>query len=331
MRKLIVENKKVNITTDEIPSVKPLYILVKTLYSAISPGTEISMIQKSTNKKYTIGYSAVGVVVDRGSGIKDVEIGDAVACYGAPYVHHAEYLLVPQTLYAKVPPNINLTKASLGGIGAIAIHALRIANLQFGEKVIIVGLGLLGQMIAKIANAAAYHVTVCDIDQQRLSMIEDEKIQLFQSSSDVTQYLQDQTVHHGYDAVFLCLSGKDRTINKRSLEWLRDRGKVVIVGDIEPNFPRELLFRKEAKILISRAGGPGRYDEVYEGKGVDYPYGYVRWTEGRNLAEFIRLVSQNVINVETFIKNIVKFTEVNEAYTNLMHCNKPLTYIIDYS
>ena len=112
---------------------------------------------------------------------------------------------------------------------------------------------------------------------------------------------------HGADAVLLCSGGKRSSLTHQSLEWIRQQGKVVIVGDIEPDFPRNLLFQKEAQILISRAGGPGRYDPVYEKQAIDYPYGYVRWTEGRNVAEYLRLVNDKRINVQPFLTDEVDF------------------------
>ncbi|MFK4997042.1 hypothetical protein ACI2OX_04055 [Bacillus sp. N9] len=134
MRKIIARDQRVEIVADEIPSVKSSYVLIKTMYSIVSPGTELAIIENSAGKQSQLGYSAMGMVVEIGDGITDVEKGDLVACYGAPYVSHAEYLLVPKTLYAKVSVNVDEKEAALAGIGAIAIHALRVAKLQFGKR-----------------------------------------------------------------------------------------------------------------------------------------------------------------------------------------------------
>ncbi|MCH1626481.1 zinc-dependent alcohol dehydrogenase [Ferdinandcohnia quinoae] len=319
MRKIIANNKQVEISEDEVPTIKPSYVLVKTMYSVISPGTELSIIGNSEGKQITLGYSAMGEVVECGSNVTDVKKGDLVACYGAPYVQHAEYLLVPKTLYAKVPANVDSKEAALAGIGAIAIHALRIAKLEFGETAVVVGLGLLGQMIAKIANAAAYNVIAFDIHDNRSKMLSEENIKSYSSIVGMEKAIQEYTQNNGADAILLCVGGKRSPITHESLKWIRNKGKVVIVGDIEPDFPRELMFGKEAQLLISRAGGPGRYDGIYEQQAIDYPYGFVRWTEGRNIAEYIRLVSERRIDVTPFITDEVPFEEVAGEFEILVN------------
>ncbi|QHE63285.1 zinc-binding dehydrogenase [Rossellomorea vietnamensis] len=333
MRKIIAQNKRVEVVKDETPAVKSHFLLVKTLYSTISPGTELTIIENSTDKPITLGYSAMGVVEEVGSGITGVQKGDLVAVYGAPYVQHSEYLLVPKTLFAKVPPNVEAKEAALAGIGAIAIHALRIADLQFGETAVIVGLGLLGQMIAQIANAASYRVIAYDLHEERSTMVKEQaNIRSFSSMEEMKQAIAESTNGNGADAVLLCAGGKRSPLTGQSLEWIRNKGKVVIVGDIEPDFPRNLMFSKEAQLLISRAGGPGRYDKVYEAEAVDYPYGFVRWTEGRNIEEYIRLVSEKRIDVSSFIKEEVNFSDVTEAFEALLNKNSTtLTKVINFS
>lgn len=330
MKSIAASNGAVQILEKEKPTIKPSFLLIKTLFSAVSPGTEIEIIGVSEGKEISLGYSAVGVVEECGEDTPDYRVGDIVACYGAPYVGHAEYLLVPTTLCAKVPENVEPEQAALAGIGAIAIHALRVAKLQFGETVVVVGLGLLGQMIAKIANAAALHVIALDISEERVSMLQPDGISSFSSVSNMENALMKATHNNGADAVLLCAGGKRSTLTHQSLSWIKNQGKVVIVGDIEPDFPRETMFAKEAQILISRAGGPGRYDKRYELQALDYPYGYVRWTEGRNVAEYLRLVNENRINVQTFITEIVDFNSAPQAYEDLIN-KQVLTKIIAYN
>ncbi|MCJ8009089.1 zinc-binding alcohol dehydrogenase [Lederbergia wuyishanensis] len=330
MKSIVASNKKVKIIETKIPEIKTSYVLIKTLYSAISPGTELGMIENSADKEYAIGYSAVGTVVDFAETCEGFQKGDIVACYGAPYVHHAEYLLVPKTLCAKVPENVSTEEASLCGLGAIAIHALRIANLQFGETVVVVGLGVLGQLIAKIADAAAYNVIAYDLSDERSEML--ENIASFSTIENMENALYQSTNNHGADAVLLCAGGKRSVLTKQCLGWIRNKGKVVIVGDIEPDFPRDLMFGKEAQILISRAGGPGRYDKIYEQQAIDYPYGFIRWTEGRNIGEYLRLVNEKRIDVQPFIKEKVFFSEATEVFESLLNKRSTiLTKLIDYS
>ncbi|AXI10551.1 alcohol dehydrogenase [Oceanobacillus zhaokaii] len=332
MKKIIAHNKQVEIVEEDVPKIKASYVLIKTLYSVISPGTELLAIDSSEGKKIPLGYSAMGVVEECGSEVTDVVKGDLVACYGAPYVHHAEYLLVPKTLYAKVPSGVEPKEAALAGIGAIAIHALRIAKLEFGETAVVVGLGLLGQMIAKIADAAAYNVIAYDLSDSRANLLNEKtKIKAYSQIEDMEEAIQRTTGDNGADAVLLCAGGKRSPLTHQSLRWVRNKGKVVIVGDVEPDFPRDLMFIKEAELLISRAGGPGRYDSVYEADAIDYPYGFVRWTEGRNIAEYIRLVSEARIDVSTFITDEIKFVDAPGEFRDLLNKkSSTLTKLIEY-
>lgn len=332
LRSIVAHQKKVQIVHREKPKIKPSYVLIQTLYSAISPGTELGLIAMDGDGERTLGYSAVGIVAECGEGVKDFQEGDIVACYGAPYVEHSEFLLVPVTLCAKVPPTMDVKAAALGGIGAIAIHALRVAKLEFGESVVVVGLGLLGQMIAKIAHAAAYDVMAYDLSEERARILaEKTNITTYSSREDLEEAIKIRTKGHGVDAVLLCAGGKRSPLTGQSLEWIRKQGKVVIVGDIEPDFPRNVMFGKEAQILISRAGGPGRYDPVYEQQAIDYPYGYVRWTEGKNVAEYVRLVHEKKIVVDSFLTEEINFDDATEAYNDLRNKQSTiLTKIIKY-
>lgn len=333
MKRIVAHNKKIEIIEDELPKIegKPSYVLVKTLYSVISPGTELTILSNSENKQVHLGYSAMGEVVECGSDITDVKKGDLVACYGAPYVHHDEYLLVPKTLYAKVPDSVDPKEAALGGLGAIAIHALRIAKLQFGETAVIVGLGVLGQLIAKIANAAAYNVIAYDLHESRVEMLKGENIKSFSTVEEMEEAIRVETKSRGADAVLLCTGGKRSPLTHECLKWIRTKGKAVIVGDIEPDFPRSLMFGKEAELLISRAGGPGRYDSVYEREAIDYPYEYVRWTEGRNVEEYIRLIKEKRIDVRAFISEVVDLEDAPKEFEKLLDKESTtLTQLIHY-
>lgn len=332
MKSIVASNGAVHILERECPAVKPSYLLIKTIFSAVSPGTEIGLVGISKDREISLGYSATGIVKECGEYVSDYRVGDIVACYGAPYVGHSEYLLVPTTLCAKVPENVEPKQAALAGIGAIGIHALRVAKLEFGETVVVVGLGLLGQMIAKIANAAAFNVVALDIQEERVSMLQQEGIRSFTSISEMEGELMKSTQSQGADVVLLCAGGKRSSLTHQSLRWIRNQGKVVIVGDLDPDFPREIMFAKEAQILISRAGGPGRYDQRYELQAADYPYGYVRWTEGRNVAEYLRLVNENRINVQPFLTEIVDFNSAPRAYEDLINKQSQiLTTIIAYN
>lgn len=333
MKRIVANNKRIEIIEDEVPNFegKPSYILIKTMYSVISPGTELTILANSENKQIHLGYSAMGEVVECGSMITDVKKGDLVACYGAPYVHHDEYLLVPKTLYAKVPESVDPKEAALGGLGAIAIHALRIANLQFGETAVIVGLGVLGQLIAKIANAAAYNVIAYDLNENRVEMFKSENSKTFGKIEELEDAIRIETNGYGADAVLLCAGGQRSPLTRDCLKWIRNKGKAVIVGDIEPDFPRNLMFAKEAELLISRAGGPGRYDSNYEKEAIDFPYEYVRWTEGRNLEEYVRLIKEKRIDVQPFISKVIDVDDAPKEVEKLLDKGSTtLTMLIHY-
>nr|WP_210367553.1 zinc-binding alcohol dehydrogenase [Bacillus sp. REN3] len=333
MKKIVAKNQDIEVISEVKPNVKPSYLLIKTLYTAISPGTELTLINVSENRQIDLGYSGVGVVEECGEEVDGYNVGDLVACYGAPYVKHSEYLLVPKTLCCKVPGNVDPKEAALGGIGAIAIHALRIARLQFGERIVVAGLGIIGQLVAQIAHAAAYDVYAYDLSPERTSLLNSiPSIRLYTNMEDLSRSLTAAGDYGGADAVLLCAGGKHSILTQQSLKWVRDKGKVVIVGDIEPDFPRSDMFAKEAEILISRAGGPGRYDLSYERDAVDYPYGFVRWTEGRNLGEYIRLLSEKKINVRPYVGEEVKMEEIKTAFQSLADkSSSVLTKVIRYS
>jgi threonine dehydrogenase-like Zn-dependent dehydrogenase len=332
MKSVVAMDGNVMIKDEEIPEVTDGYLLIRTVYSAISPGTELGLLALSHNAMRSLGYSAVGQIVKCGKNTFPFSENEMVACYGAPYVKHAEYLLVPKTLCSSIPLSVDPIEGALAGLGAIAIHSLRVANLQFGESVVVAGLGILGQLIGQIAQSAGYQVLPFDISEERAELFQRiTGIQSFRKLEDLSEAIQKKTKGFGADAVLLCAGGKESTLTGESLKWIRDKGKVVIVGDIEPLFPRDLMFNKEAQILISRAGGPGRYDPLYEKSATDYPYGFIRWTEGRNVEEYIRLLSEGRIKVAPYLENIVSLNNVQSAYQHLKDKNtSTLTNIIDF-
>lgn len=225
----------------EIPEIKANYVLVKTAFSAISPGTETTMMNNSGEEIVPLGYCAAGTVIKVGAGVTDFKIGDHVACYGAPYVYHAEYLLIPKTMCAKVPSNVDLKEASLGGIGAISIHALRKADLQFGEIAVVVGMGIFGQIIGQVAANAGYQVLALNRSKPRAELFKTiTGLKTFVDEKELEAELAVLTNGQGADAVFLCTGGDSNYLTNKSLEWLRDKGESVIVGDLQPNYDRSL-------------------------------------------------------------------------------------------
>ncbi|MCQ6559431.1 zinc-dependent alcohol dehydrogenase [Paenibacillus mendelii] len=293
------------------PQIKPQYVKVKITYSSVSVGTELMMIR--TNPEAPLGYSAAGIVTEVGEGVTHVKPGQRVACYGTPA--HREVMLSPKHLTIPIPDGVSGEEAAFSGIGAIAIHALRQADLRFGETVVVVGAGILGQIIARIANASNYRVIGLEPMEERRSMLNQAGVtDACRDEDELKTSLNALTDGKGADAVLVCASNRKDSLIDSAIRWLRDRGKVVIVGDTGCEIDRDLLFMKEASVHISRAGGPGRYETDYEQLGFDYPIGYVRWTEGRNVQDFLRMLQEQRFDLQSLITDQVAFDELPDMY-----------------
>lgn len=312
-----VAAKQGTIIIDQVPEPEllPGHVRIRTEFSAISPGTELGILKRSGETPAYLGYSAVGIVEEAADGVAGFAAGQRVAVYGAPYVRHAEVLAVPANLCAAVPDGVRPQDAAFAGLGAIAIHSLRIADLRFGESAVVVGLGILGQITAQIAAAAAYRTAGCDMNAERAAFLQQSGVgHAYADPQELEAQLGAITGGPGADAVILCASGSGEKLINDALRWIRDRGKVVIVGDLTAEFSRAQMFGKEAQVLISRAGGPGRYDTGYERDNRDYPIGYVRWTEGRNTAEYIRLLAEGRIRLDALPMETIPLSDAADAY-----------------
>lgn len=315
MKAIVSHEQQVKVIEKERPVIKPHFVLIKTCFSMVSPGTELTSIRRSGEIPSSLGYSAAGIALEVGEQVNNVRVGQQVACYGAPYVNHSEYLLVPKHLITPVADQVNLKEASSAGLGAIAIHALRQSGLVFGECAVVVGLGVIGQLIARIAHAAALKVIAVDLIEERRRVLQEvQGITVCSDLREVEDAVYRVTGKIGADAIFHCASGRQKELLDASFDWIRDRGSVVIVGDIIMEYTRAQMFKKEANVIISRAGGPGRYDPEYENECRDYPVGYVRWTEGRNIEEYIRLITEERINVGSLITREVPISDIAQMY-----------------
>ncbi|WP_213524974.1 zinc-binding alcohol dehydrogenase [Paenibacillus sp. J31TS4] len=315
----------------EEPELRSGHVLIRTVYSAISPGTELGMAKRSGEAPVGLGYSAAGIVERVAPDVTALQPGQRVACYGAPYVRHAELLAVPVNLTAPVPDHVSLEEAAFAGLGAIAIHALRIADLRFGETAVVVGLGILGNITAQIASAAACVTLGLDLQAARAEALRASGVSRAYDSADALEAgLREAAGGQGADSVLLCASGKGEALMNQSLDWIRDRGKLVVVGDLTTEFSRGKMFAKEAQVLISRAGGPGRYDASYERNNVDYPLGFVRWTEGRNTREFIRLLAEHKVSVMPLISGIYPVEQAADAYEEYAGPNAAMGTLFRY-
>jgi len=263
------------------------------------------------------GYSSAGVVIEKGEQIADVEIGDRVACAGSP---HAEEIYVPRNLFVKMPDNVSFEEGAFVALGSIAMHGVRRAQSTFGERFVVVGVGVIGQLTLQILKVTGCKVVVSDKIDARLKLAKtlgaDVAVNVEEQS--IVDAVMDLTGGIGADGVIICAASRFPKIVEEALAMCRDKGRVVVVGDVKMDLPRPPLYSKEIDFLISRSYGPGRYDEYYEEKGLDYPLEEVRWTENRNMEEFLRLVSIGKIDVKSLITHRFPFKRATDAYSILI-------------
>jgi threonine dehydrogenase-like Zn-dependent dehydrogenase len=267
-------------------------------------------------KPREIGYSGSGRVLAVGDRVAGLEVGQKVA-YAA--CGHAETVAPGINHVVPVPEDTPFRHAAFVTVGGIVTHSLRRADIQFGECIAIYGLGLLGQLCARVATAAGCVVVGIDIDEERCRMAERAGADLIvnPTTSDLRRRILDFTGKHGVDATIICASSDSETIINSAMEITRRQGRVVIVGYVKLDIhPKNFLYN-EIDLRYSRAYGPGSYHAGYESGRLDYPFGYVRWTERRNLEEFIRLVSSGAVPVEPLIGGIFPVDRAQEAFDAL--------------
>jgi predicted dehydrogenase len=339
-----------------VPGCKPGGVLVRSAYSLISTGTELmkvseagmSMLGKARSRpdqvakvmqsvatngvpatyrkvmgkldSYTpLGYSLCGVVEQVGAGIDDVKVGDLVACAGNEHALHAELNWVPKNLYAPVPDGLAPRHAAFGTVGSIAMQGVRQGEPQLGEVALVIGLGLIGQLVVQLLTAAGVRVVGADPDPTRCELAERLGAAACgdPASPAVEAAVAELTDGHGVDQVFLAAGGGSNQPVELAARLARDRGRVVDIGKCRLDLPWNAYYEKELDVRFSRSYGPGRYDPSYELEGRDYPIGYVRWTERRNLACFLDLLARGRVDVEPLVSHIADFDDAVETYRSL--------------
>ena len=266
--------------------------------------------------EFPIGYSSSGVIIEVGRKVRDLSIGDRVTCAGEGKACHAEIVSVPRNLVSRIPGSVDFRAAAFGTIGAIALHAFRQSRGQVGESVAIIGAGLVGNLVSQIARASGMKVATLDLKEERLSLVRELGVELAMRSDDANliQHLSHFTNGKGFDIVILCAAtASSEPINLAS-RILRARGRLVVVGRVGMDLERKEFYQKELELVMSRSLGPGRYDPVYEEKGVDYPIEYVRWTLNRNIESFLSLVESGKVNVSSLVGAEFSIEEAPEAY-----------------
>ncbi len=342
-----------------VPACRPGGVLVQSLFSLISTGTEmmkvheanLSMVGKArarpdqvrkvldtvaqqgavaTYKKvmnkldsYTpLGYSLCGVVIEVGAGAEEFEVGQLVAAAGNEFALHAEYNWIPVNLCAAVPGGVAPEHAAFATVGAIAMQGVRRAEPQLGETSLVIGLGLIGQLVVRLLVAAGVRVVGLDVIEARCKLAEQGGAVSCAAPDDegvatAAAALDDLTSGRGADHVFLAAGGSSNGPVETAAKLVRDRGRVVDIGKTKLDLPWNAYYDKELDVRFSRSYGPGRYDDRYELEGIDYPAGYVRWTERRNLECFLDLLAHKDLEVATLISGTFPMHDASSVYADL--------------
>ena len=354
MKQVVQNYRTGELKVDELPppALKPGGVLVRTSYSLISSGTERTAVETaqsslvgkarsrpdlvrqvldsfkreglgSTYEKVkaklsqskALGYSAAGVVTEVGHDATEFRVGDRVACAGGGYASHAEFIFVPRNLCCKIPEEVTEEAASYSTVGAIAMQGIRQANPSLGECVAVIGLGLVGQLTVQLLKAAGCRVLGFDIDQAACELAlrsgADSVSSNFSSSRSACDSLSNG---RGADSVLITAATKSSEPIELAAELARDRARIVVVGSVGMDVPRHSFYAKELELKLSRSYGPGRYDPEYEEKGSDYPVGYVRWTEKRNMESFLRLVAEGKVNTTLLTTHRYTVSNASKAY-----------------
>lgn len=276
-----------------------------------------ALVQNKLSDSTPIGYSAAGVVLEIDSEDVGFDVGDRVACMGTGHANHAEFITAPKNLTVRLPASVPFESASFGAIACIAMQGIRRLELAPGERVGIVGLGLIGQICFRLATAMGYRAYGFDIDDERVRMAmqaSPSQTVLNSASSDPVAYAKDMTEGHGMDGVVICASSKSGGIVNQAFEMCRTRGRVSIVGDVGLDLKRAQMYAKELEVRMSCSYGVGRYDASYELGGLDYPFSHVRWTERRNLEYFISLLDSGQLDLTDLITNKIVIDDASKAY-----------------
>jgi predicted dehydrogenase/threonine dehydrogenase-like Zn-dependent dehydrogenase len=281
-----------------------------------------------------VGYSAAGEVVAVGQGITDLAIGDLVACAGAGQANHADYISVKRNLVCRVPAGCPIDLAASATIGAIALQGVRRLAPQLGERICVLGLGLIGQMTTQLLGAAGCDVLGLDLDPAR---VERARSLGMEAGADTPErfkaLVRDATGGRGSDRTVMTAATKSSAVVNLAMEVTRAKGTVVIVGDVGLKVEREVFYRKEIDLLMSTSYGPGRYDASYEVEGRDYPFAYVRWTENRNMQAYLDLIAKGRLQIQPLIDRVIAIDEAPAAYRSLADAEgpQPLGVLIKYS
>ena len=347
-----------------VPQIKSGHILVKTLRTLVSVGTERMLVDfgkanfidkarqqpdkvmqvldkvktdgirptyesvmNKLGQPLPLGYCNVGDVIAVGKGVTEFRIGDRVASNGP----HAEYVLVPVNLAAKVPDGVSDEEAAFTVIGSIALQGIRLLNPLFGETVVVIGLGLIGLITAELLQANGCRVIAFDMDVEKVRLAQEKGVTAINigSGSDPVAVVQELTSQIGCDGVIITASNSSDEIMHQAAEMSRKRGRIILVGVVGLKLRRDDLYKKELSFQVSCSYGPGRYDEAYEQRGQDYPLAYVRWTEKRNFEAVLQAIAKGQLDVKSLITERVKLADYLQIYGD-MRKSGSIASILEY-
>lgn len=362
MKQVLLDLNSGTLFLEEVPVPKPHRgVVVQNHCSAISAGTESSLISFARKSKFAmaqerpdlakkvidkaktdgilsayqqamsrlskpepLGYSCAGVVTD--TDITEFSVGDRVACGGAGYACHAEYVSVPKNLCVKIPDNVSFRDASFTTIGAIAMQGIRNAEVTVGEKIAVIGLGLIGLLTVQIAKAAGCKVYGIDVDPKKIELARELGADVASNYENLNEKFLTFS-SFGADKVIITAATASNGPVETAGDLVRTGGKVIAVGAVGMSLPRDKYYNKEAEFIVSRSYGPGRYDRNFEEKGMDYPI-YVRWTEKRNMEAFLDLLSANKINLDKIVTHVFDIQNAVEAYGLINARKEPFLGIV---
>ena len=276
--------------------------------------TTLEAVNTRLGQPMVLGYSSSGVVEEVGPGVHEFAPGDRVACAGGGHAVHAEFATVPVNLAAHVPPSLDLEAAAFATLGAIALHGFRLSGAQVGADVLVIGLGVLGLLAVQIAAASGCRVFAIDLDPARVALGRTLGAQGGAVRARAERAALHFTLERGFDAVLICADTSTNDPVELAGRVARDRGVVVAVGAVGMNLPRKPYYEREISFLVSRSYGPGRYDPLYEEAGLDYPLGYVRWTENRNMQAVLDLMARGRLDCHALITNTYSVDQAARAY-----------------
>jgi predicted dehydrogenase/threonine dehydrogenase-like Zn-dependent dehydrogenase len=358
-----------DIIVDEVPDpvAAPHHVIIRPVFSLISSGTETASIHQEgvlkevrdnpshirkvwdvmkvngpvrtlqeVRAKFSeyavIGYSGAGIVVDKHPTVADIQIGARVA-YGGEGTGHGEAITTGRNLVARIPDEVSFEQACFSTLASIALNAVRIGNIGLGDSVAVIGLGLVGQLIAQLARLQGGNVIATDLLEARVDLARKlGAAHAFPAGAGLAEAVGSVTQGRGADCVIIAAAAKSSAPCRQAVEICRDRGRILVVGAVDMSFPWNDMYLKEIQLFMSRAYGPGSYDPAYEKQGVDYPVSYVRWTENRNMEEVLRLMATGQLQVQPLITHQFPLDRAPEAYQTIMDPeSSSLAVLLGYS